>query len=200
MTVEGIDVSHHQGTIDWSSVAHAGIKFAYIKASEGESFRDPKYAANVKAATKAGIIVGAYHFAKPSGTPRDAAGEADHFMATAKPAKGHLLPALDLEDGGHDLTAWVFAFCDRVRAKLGRRPTIYVSPAFWEEHVWPAGYFTPFGLWVAHWVKKPRVPRPWDAWTFWQYTDRGRVGSLGGNVDRDRFNGTLDELQSWRLK
>ncbi len=97
---EGIDISHWQGTIDWNGVAGAGKRFAYMKASEGTSYRDPTYPTNRDQAKALGLYVGAYHFAQPGRTPGDAVAEADFFLAVSQLAAGDLLPALDLEVTG----------------------------------------------------------------------------------------------------
>lgn len=62
----GIDVSHHNGYIHWGKVKHAGIKFVYIKATEGNSFRDPRFTHNYNGSRRHGILRGAYHFAQPT--------------------------------------------------------------------------------------------------------------------------------------
>ncbi len=89
---EGIDISHWQGTIDWAQVAGAGKRFAYMKASEGTSFVDPTYPTNRAQAKANGLYVGAYHFAGPGPVPGDAEAEADHFVDTAQPQSGELIP------------------------------------------------------------------------------------------------------------
>ena len=113
--VEGIDVSHHEGVIDWAAVRLAGKEFAYIKASEGgtaEGFEThPEYISeNWPAAVAAGLAVGAYHFANPLRSPawhnpswsEAAAGaraEAAHFVETARDLlkPGFLPPGIDVE-------------------------------------------------------------------------------------------------------
>ncbi len=97
---EGIDVSHWQGPIDWAAVAQAGKKFAFLKASQDIDFVDDTYATNRAAAQAQGLYIGAYHFAQPSVEPGDATAEADHFLDTATPVGGDLLPVLDLEKSG----------------------------------------------------------------------------------------------------
>src|SRR4029077_59752 len=98
--LEGLDVSHWQNTIDWLAVAAAGRTFTYIKASEDVDFVDNMYATNRAAANAAGLVIGAYHFAHPEAGVGDARARADHFVDTAKPASGDLLPVLDLERSG----------------------------------------------------------------------------------------------------
>ena len=198
---EGIDVSHWQGTIDWAKVKAAGKKFAYIKASEHTSFVDDKYQTNRANAKKNGILVGAYHFARPDSTSGDAAAEADHFIRTAAWVPGELLPVLDLEVTGglssSALQTWVKTFLERVYTKTGERAVIYVSPSFWSTKMANSTWFAKNGyevLWVAHWTtgSSPSVPaESWGgkSWTFWQYTSDGSVAGIGGRVDLDRYRG-----------
>jgi GH25 family lysozyme M1 (1,4-beta-N-acetylmuramidase) len=200
--LEGIDVSHWQGTIDWGKVRGAGKKFAFIKASEHTSFVDDKYQTNRANAKSAGLKVGAYHFARPNLGTTDAYAEADHFIETADWTSGELRPVLDLEDTGglssSALQTWVKAFVQRVYAQTGVRAIIYVSPAFWSSKMGNSRWFADNGydvLWIAHWTtaSSPSVPAEnWGgkSWTFWQYTSSGSVSGISGRVDLDRFNGS----------
>jgi len=199
--LEGIDVSHWQGTIDWTKVAAAGKKFAIIKATDDADYVDPMYATNHATAKSVGLWTGAYHFARPSSAANDAILEADWFAAHANLGAGDLIPALDLEISGGlsvaNLQKWVTTFLGEVTAKVGMRPMIYTSPSFWRNNMGDtqaladAGYKT---LWIAHWgVSSPSVPaNNWGGrgWTFWQYTSDGTVPGISGRVDLDRFNGT----------
>lgn len=199
---EGIDISHWQGTIDWTKVAAAGKRFAFMKASESTDFVDNTYTSNRAQARAAGLYVGAYHFAQPSSGAGDAVAEADHFIDTATPASGDLIPVLDLERSGSlsqtALTAWVKAFLDRVYERAGVRAIIYVSPNFWRTYMGDTTWFGANGyniLWVAHWTTgvAPSVPGGnWagEGWTFWQYTSDGAVSGISGRVDLNRYRGT----------
>lgn len=200
--IEGIDVSHWQNTIDWAKVAATGKAFAFIKASDGTDFVDDQYLINRAGAQANGIWTGAYHFARPDATPNDALAEADHFVDTMRLGSGDLLPALDLEQSGGltipALQEWVATFLEEVRARTGARAMIYTSPAFWKKYMGDssaladAGYKT---LWIAHWnVTSPTVAaNNWGGrgWTFWQYSNCGKVSGITVNcVDLDRFRGT----------
>jgi len=199
--LEGIDVSHWQGTINWASVAAAGKRFAIIKATESTTYVDDKYATNHSGARANGIRTGAYHFAQPSTTAGDAVAEADWFVAHMNFLVGDLNPSLDLEVsnglGTSALTTWVKTWLDEVYSKTGMRPMIYTSPSFWRTYMGDttsianAGYTV---LWIAHWgVTSPSVPASnWGGhgWTFWQYSSNTTVPGISGNVDHDRYNGT----------
>jgi GH25 family lysozyme M1 (1,4-beta-N-acetylmuramidase) len=201
-TLEGIDISHWQGTINWTSVAKAGKKFAFMKASEDTWYSDPTYPTNRAQAKANGIAVGAYHFAQPSTAAGNATAQADHFIDTANPAKGELLPVLDLERTGGltdpQLIAWVQEYLGRIYERLGVRAVIYCSPSFWKNYMNDTAWFAQNGykvLWIAHWTTAttPSLPAGgWSGsgWTFWQYTSSGVVSGISGRVDLDRFNGT----------
>jgi GH25 family lysozyme M1 (1,4-beta-N-acetylmuramidase) len=199
---EGIDVSHWQGAIDWVKVRGAGKRFAFMKASESTGFVDSTYAQNRANANAVGIIVGAYHFARPDGGPGDAVAEADHFVATGRFARGDLLPVLDLEVSGGlsqpALVSWVQTFMARVYERTGARGVIYVSPSFWKNYMGDTTLFATSGykvLWIAHWTTSsaPLTPAAnWGShgWTFWQYTSSGSVPGIAGRVDLNRYQGT----------
>ena len=199
---EGIDVSHYQGTIDWTRVAASGKRFAYMKASEGTSLVDQTYAGNRAQAKALGLLVGAYHFARPNRTPGDAVAEADYALAMAQPVAGDLVPVLDLEVNGGlspvELQEWVKSYLGRIYERTGARGVIYTSPSFWRNSMGDTTWFAVNGyrtLWVAHWISGPAPSVPggnWGGtgWTFWQYTSSGTVPGITGRVDLNRYNGT----------
>lgn len=196
--IPGIDVSHWQGTIDWQAVADDGIRFAFAKATEGRTFDDDLYPANRAGAKAAGVRFGAYHFAAPNRSRRDARLEARHYVRVAGLTKGDLVPALDLERTGGltsaQLIDWTRVWVQRVSQLVGERPVIYTSPHFWRTYMANTTWFADHGyrVWVARWSSTVRVPASsWggEDWTFWQYTDCGSVDGIDGCVDLDWFNG-----------
>jgi len=199
--LEGIDVSKWQGAINWSQVAASGKRFAIIRASAGSLTTDEWYSANRSGAKANGIPMGAYHYANPDSAANDALNEANFFLSRATPARGELIPALDVEvTNGLSvpaMQAWVSTWLQRVTSVLGVRPMIYTSPNFWANALADTRQFADAGyriVWVAHWgVTEPRVPASnWggNGWTFWQYTSQGSVPGISGNVDLDRYNGS----------
>lgn len=200
----GIDVSHHQGRIRWQRVSRAGVDFAFLKATEGMTVKDTRYHRNRKRAERVGIKVGAYHFARPGGAEgnrirKDARWEARWFLRVARPKKRNLRPVLDLETSGplgrRDLVKWTDEWVSHVHTQVGVRPIVYSGPTFWQDRMRGSERFarTRHPLWVAHYTRKaPDVPaRGWrgKGWTFWQWTDCGRVRGVKGCVDRNRFAG-----------
>ena len=90
----GIDVSHWQGSIDWTAVASSGVRFAIAKSTDGREYVDATYLTNKAGAEANGIVFGAYHFARPDASADDAIAEADHFVANAQLGGGNLIRCL----------------------------------------------------------------------------------------------------------
>ena len=200
MYLDGIDVSYHQGSIDWTQVASAGKRFAFIRASAGTLTADTAYSTYRAGARGAGLTVGAYHFANPDTAPNDAANEAAWFLKNATIASGDLLPVLDLEVtnglGSSALITWAQTWLANVESATGVKPVIYTTAGFWSSSLGNTDWFARNGyrLWVAHWTtaSQPSVPASnWagDGWTFWQHSSTGSVPGISGAVDLDRFNG-----------
>jgi GH25 family lysozyme M1 (1,4-beta-N-acetylmuramidase) len=216
----GIDVSRFQRTIDWPSVAGAGVRFAFVQASRGsgadckvkpqECGPDPYFAVNRVAAKTAGIRVGAYHRGFASGgTPEaaraDALAEAEVFLAAVGALEsGELVPVIDVETPFTGMTAttlrtWVRVWVKRVNQRLGRKPMIYTSATSWA-HTGNTAEFAKakYPLWVAHWgVSRPSVPaRNWAGrgYSVWQYTSSGHVSGISGRVDMNRLGTGLAKI------
>jgi GH25 family lysozyme M1 (1,4-beta-N-acetylmuramidase) len=200
-TLAGIDVSHHNGQPNWAQVKQAGVKFAFAKATEAQTFRDPEYARNKAQAEANGIVFGAYHFARPDKTAGDAAAEATTFVDFAQLNDDNLIPVLDLEDNGglgaRKLKRWAKDWLATVQTQLGVKPMIYTTASFWKARMGNSRWFADHGyrLWVAHWTANPKPAVPatnWggQGWTMWQYSSHGTVDGITGNVDLDRFRGT----------
>jgi GH25 family lysozyme M1 (1,4-beta-N-acetylmuramidase) len=199
--VPGIDVSYHQGAIDWGRVAAAGKRFAFVRASAGTLTADTAYATNHAGARAAGLAVGSYHFGNPDATANDAQNEARWFAQQATFESGDLVPVLDLEVsnglGAAALTTWAQTWLAEVEAATGVRPMIYTNPNFWSTSMGATDWFARngYGIWVAHWTTaaQPSVPAGnWagNGWTFWQHSSTGTVPGISGGVDLDRFNGS----------
>jgi lysozyme len=198
--VWGIDVSHHQGTVDWAAVsAGPRIRFAYIKASEGRDFVDPLFARNWREARRAGLKVGAYHFFTFCSPGAD---QASHFLALVPRDADALPPAVDLELGGNcrevpepaalvrELAAWLGA----VERALGRRPVVYVTREAYRVYLGRSGLRHP--IWIRDVVREPDLG-PGAPWAFWQFHNRARVSGIDRPVDLDVFRAdraSLDKL------
>ena len=199
--VQGIDVSRHQGPIQWSIVPTNDIQFVYIKATEGGDFRDERFAENWESSGKAGLRRGAYHFFTFK-TP--GAKQADNFIATVPKESPALPPAVDVEYSGntHDLPSVdqfqheLSAYISKVRDFYGREPVIYAAQNFQNHYL---GGFPQPRLWFRTVVASPRVFGVSD-WTFWQFTEKARVRGIDGFVDRNVFRGSQDEFEKFCLQ
>lgn len=188
--VRGIDVSHHQGAIDWRTVARDDVSFAVIKATEGGDHVDEDFAANLRAARAEGIAVGAYHYFTLC---RPGAEQAANFLATV-PTDGPILPpAVDLEYEGNcsarptpqALRAELDAFLAPVEAAFGRPAILYVTSGFSQDYV---SHLPDRGRWERSIAWHPSR----ENWILWQYQDSGRVEGIKGDVDLNVFQGDRD--------
>jgi len=195
---KGIDVSKWQGEINWRQVGSV-IDFAYIKATEGASYRDPKFVRNVTNAAKDAprVLLGAYHFARVSGSPRDAAEEADNFSTALRVVDNRLSlpPMLDIEWDkrsadvkGADVVRWVAEFLAQMDVDLGIPICgIYTQHSFWLYRMLKTQRFGSRTLWLASPVKNGQPTRPIPGWspTIVQYSAKGSIPGIEGNVDLD---------------
>lgn len=198
--VYGIDVSGHQGNVDWNYWWNQGKRFAYVKATEGTSYRNPYFAQQYVGSYNVGMIRGAYHFALPDRSSGAAQANflADHGGAWS--ADNQTLPAaLDMEWNpyGPDcygksqsgMAAWIRDFHDTYHARTGRWPVIYTSTSWWNQCVGSAQSFgDTVPLWIARYNDAPgALPHGWSVWSFWQYSS--------SPIDQNSWNGSIDRLR-----
>lgn len=191
----GIDVSHHNGRIDWPRAASSGLRFSVAKVTQGDSFKDPRGWENMVGARLAGLRSGAYHFLDMDSTPERQAHAFVEAIRTNGGAMAVDILALDLEDEssarlwGDGAGPAALAWLQLVEAATGIAPWVYVSPAFAERtHLDDVPELGRFPLWVAMWTTRdaPVVPAPWREWVAWQHSHKGRVPGIGGAVDLNR--------------
>ncbi|MEP0914745.1 peptidoglycan-binding protein [Leptolyngbya sp. GB1-A1] len=203
MSVPGIDVSDFQDPVNWSTVASQGINFALIKATEGKSFRADTFRDKWRDAKTAGILRGAYHFFRPNRTGED---QADNFLQALDSAGGlgvdDISPVLDIEvkDGVSSdvIRERCLIWLAKVEAETGRKAIIYTGSSFGKTNLSANAKFADYSLWVAHYITgKPEVPGRWKTCAIWQYTDKGKVKGISGNVDLNWFNGSTDALKAF---
>lgn len=195
-TVEGIDVSYFQETIDWQKVADAGIDFAIVRVSYGSEFKDPKFNLNWAGARDAGLVRGLYQYYRPSQSPLDQAQLVLDSIANDPLTDRDLPIVLDIETteglSNTKVRQSMQIWLDAIEAGTGKRPIIYTA-AFMQDVVGTG--FSGYPLWAANYTTKcPLMPNGWSNWTMWQYSESGHVNGVPGNVDRNRFNGTREDL------
>lgn len=172
----GIDVSNHQGVIDWEAVARDEIRSAYIKATEGETFVDERFADNWAGAAAAGVRRGAYHFFSLCSP---GASQAASFLRVVPRDADALPPALDLEWGACDNrpdTATVqremTAFIDAVEREVGKPVILYAMPSFTVQYPLPERFAR--DQWVRRLFARPEQ----QDWSVWQASDRAEVDGI----------------------
>ena len=206
--VSGIDVSNWQGTIDWDEVKNDGQVYAWSKATEGMTYQDPQFINNITNGLSAGVVMGAYHFARPDNNlaTEDAANFLTHASQYIGP--GFLPPVLDLENpysGGQailltdlftssELSIWALEWMNIVENETGVAPMIYINGNY-------ANYLNSslnaYGLWFAQpdeLMTPPTNIGSWSNWSFKQYSWWGDVSGIVGDVDLNIFNGSITEF------
>lgn len=178
----GVDVSAHQGEIDWRRVAADKIGFAYIKASEGGGFTDSRFGQNWSGAGDAGLDRGAYHFFTLCRRGNE---QARHFLAVAPPDPRAMAPAVDLELAGNcsrrppgaEVEAELGAFLEIVEAAWGQPALLYVRDD-WEDR-YPVRARLDRPLWQFRFVRRPTI----DNVLVWQIHGFAHVEGIPGRVD-----------------
>lgn len=199
---DGIDVSSYQKDIDWSAAAKdKNIKFVYVKATEGATYRSRHYQYNIENARQYGIHVGAYHFFRPN-VPVEK--QFRNFTSVVKKEDQDLIPLIDVEVRGNNLTVKalvdsVLAFADKLEDYYGCKPMIYTGHAFYNSYL--SGKISGYPLFIARYSKvEPRLTGGAN-WVLWQFSEKGVIAGIDHAVDLCRFNkgcGLKDILISGR--
>jgi lysozyme len=201
--MSGIDVSHFQQDIDWQQVRRVGIAFAFIKATDGVSLFDPFFNQNWRNAHGARIYRGAYHFLRPQLSAEE---QAHFFLQNLKSDAGELPPVLDVEVlttvTPESVIAGARKWLEIVKTELNCLPILYTGSAFWRNTLKNSQDFAEFPLWIAHYTigPNPLMPSAWPKWTFWQFSQQGKVAGITGNVDLDVFNGNAADLEAFCVR
>mgnify|MGYP003388885235 FL=1 len=210
----GIDVSSHNGTIDFKKVREAGVRYAWIKITEGTTHQNPGFQKKFDDARDAGIIVGAYHFGRPdtyAGDSRDWEKEADNFLLQLEKAgleAGDLVPMLDVENGVKTDDSynceWYLNWLYKVGCETKVKPIVYTARWAWQLYVMKAekelqNKIASYPLWLASYnsgVEPERTTTLWDEWDVWQWTGSGAVPGIRGDCDQNWMAGEqLDKLR-----
>lgn len=191
----GIDVSEWQEEIDFREVANSGIEIVYIRASEGTNYIDPYFRQNYEEAKANGLKTGFYHYLTAR-NEEEARAEAEFFVANIKGTEPDCKLAMDFEVFDNLSTEEVNeiseVFLQTVQNLSGKECVIY-SDAFNAREIFDEELAQKYAIWVAdYFVEEPEDNGKWSTWVGFQYTDRGRINGIDGNVDRDYFtNGIL---------
>ena len=200
-SVYGIDVSRHQGEIDWEALKKgnhpdAPISFVYVKASEGSDFKDKKFEQNFENARKHGFMRGAYHYFS---TTSSGVSQATLFISMVKLRPGALPPVLDIEEKPKNKKKYideVKIWLKKVEEHYGVKPIVYASSKYKKKYL-DDPFFKEYPSWVAHYY----IPELTDGeeWLMWQCTDIGVIPGIKEKVDINIFNGTEKQLKELLL-
>ncbi len=186
--MKGIDVSSHNGNINWSSVKASGIEVVYIKATEGTTYQDPYLNNHYNGAKSVGLPTGFYHFLVGSSSPET---QAENFYNNIKGKENNLLPCLDIEHSNNEpsnFMDYALRFIQKFKELSGMNICIYSGPYFINDYL--DNRLQCYPLWVAHYkVSTPMSNKVWgNSYVGHQYTETGHVNGVNGNVDLNNFN------------
>lgn len=198
---EGIDISRHQGDINWNQLTPTGSgkTFVIAKASQRNNFTDSKFVQNWKDMDRVGFQRGAYHFVEFGSNVSEPKEQMNNFLTQLRRAgewSGKDILALDIEEfdktpvTSYHSVAPVTEGCVSYLKEQGIIPYIYTRKGFWDKYVEnTSDIIKECPLWIARWsaTEPSELPNGWDDWTIWQYSDKGNVPGIKGNVDLDRM-------------
>ena len=180
----GVDISSYQANVDMEKLKEQNIRFVYIKATEGSTLQDDKFAVNWANAEKAGLPSGAYHFFSfdsPGST------QAENFIKTVgDDLKGRLLPTVDVEYYGDkelnppektDVVRELKEYLEMIEQEYGVKPVIYTGADPYEKYL--RGEFDEYKKWMSSLY----TPLSWNYkgdWYLWQYLNRGELEGYSG--------------------
>jgi GH25 family lysozyme M1 (1,4-beta-N-acetylmuramidase) len=207
---QGVDVASYQeqpSPINWSKVAGAGIKFAAVKATEGDYYTNKYALTDLVNAKAAGLAVLAYAYAIPDGdgASSDPVVQADDLIDYLKTGAAGVPPLmLDIEynpnpDGtdpcyglsNSAMVSWIAAFQAEVQKRTGQQPVIYTPIGWWSKCAGGSGAFGQVPLWTPYYsatATSPPSTAGWATWAFWQYSSSGTVTGIAAQTDLDQLN------------
>lgn len=193
----GIDVSKHNGKINWEKLKDEKLDFVFIKATEGKTRLDPTYQYNLKGAKSINVRVGAYHFFKFN---RDGADQARNFLSRVNLSSLNFAPILDVEESGNYtnrnnpklVIKEIRKFINYVEARSSRKVIIYTNGHEYNKYI--KNNFNNNPLWICSLDEVPPIDREWK---FWQYAHKGEIDGIKGWVDLNTFNGSRNDWNDY---
>lgn len=196
---QGLDLSKWQGQVDFPDLAQRKFAFVFLKASEGANTQDPTYRTNLVQARQIGLRVGSYHFYDSNVAPDE---QLQNFFRSVDIQSGDLPPVIDVETIATNtsqalkagFTQDVKTFAQGISDRYKIKPIIYTGRSFANSNNL-AATLSEYPLWIADWgVSEPTLPKGWNSWLFWQYTDTGSAKGINGKIDLNLFSGDQDGL------
>lgn len=197
--VQGIDVSKYQSDIDWYQMKAHEVRFAFIKATEGEKLIDKNFQKNWNRAKESGVARGAYHFYRPNVNWKI---QARNFISQVKLEKGDLPPVLDIELVHHSnqlyLLLEIRKWLEVVEKHYGIRPIVYTYENYYNRFL--QNEFRHYNLWIAKYNHASPQLEDGARWEFWQYSESGVLKGIDEKVDLNCFYGTEQEFKKILVK
>ena len=188
--IYGIDVSHHQGKIEWGKVKkwkNKKLDFVYIKATEGATYIDETYKTNIKEAKENDFLVGSYHYFRTTSSIEN---QFQNFIKTIDKSEQDLIPLIDVEEK----TNWTNkefhknfkAFLNMVENYFGQKPMIYTVNSFYNLNL--SGKYKEYHFLIGRYGENAPNMKDKTNWTIWQFSETGKVEGIPKDVDIDVLN------------
>lgn len=192
--VKGIDISAHNGVVDFNQIVKSGIQFVYIKATEGATFKDSRFHSNYKKARKSGLKVGAYHFFKFN---TDGGLQALNIIHSLKGKHLDLPIAIDIEEYTNNKGTPTEVVISQISSLTKTLSTHNLPFLFYTNkngyYRFIKSQFDKYPLWICSFSNPPINAK----WTFWQHSHKGMVKGISGDTDLNIFNGTNRDWEEW---
>lgn len=200
--IAGIDISHHNGNIDWPEIKKQGVHFAYLKTTEGETKLDKDYQEDYALAKEHELLVGSYHFFLFN---KDGVKQAKFFLSKLRYEQGDLPPVVDVEYSPwnkRNMSKKVLKsrlrelarFDSVIFRKTNRHVLIYTNKQGYEDMI--RGNFPDNELWICDLSSEPDEEK-YPNWVIWQYSHKGKIEGLQTNVDLNVFHSDSHCLEKW---
>ena len=203
--IRGVDVSEYQGEIDWKTLSSQDIDFAFIKATEGSSYKDPYFTKNYEQLNETNLLVGAYHFFSFDSSGEEQAKNYIETVGTVEEDK-IILPIVDFEFYGdkeknlpnkEDAQKELQELLNKMEEEYKIKPLIYATQKSYD--IYLKDNFTDYDIWIRNILTEPSLEENRE-WTFWQYTGRARLKGYNGKekfIDLNVFNGSKEDFENY---
>ena len=203
--IRGVDVSEYQGEIDWKTLSSQDIDFAFIKATERSSYKDPYFTKNYEQLNETNLLVGAYHFFSFDSSGEEQAKNYIETVGTVEEDK-IILPIVDFEFYGdkeknlpnkEDAQKELQELLNKMEKEYKIKPLIYATKKAYDIYI--KDNFTDYDIWIRNILTEPSLEEN-RKWTFWQYTGRARLKGYNGKenfIDLNVFNGNKEDFGNY---
>ena len=201
-SVYGIDISHHQGVIDWEELKQGDpdnpeISFVYMKATEGSDYTDSRFKKNWHRSKEEGFTRGAYHYFS---TTSKGEAQADMFMSLVDLKTGDLPPMVDVEEEPKNAKTFreeLKKCLNRLEKHYGVKPIIYTNKYFKEKYL-DKSLLEKYPIWIAQYhTLQPGIS---EEWVFWQCSERGKIPGIKRRVDINIVKGGHETIERLKIK